>query len=211
MAGLAIKQAIPELQLKVLILYRLPYCQDLLPELLYNVSFDWTRIVKKITITTKDNKLIIVHGKDFPWSLIPQYPACQSVDLNDHFNFKMEVLYHVTFVMYKSPNLSIQLKIEDERKSLTRRTLESQNFDYDGIPLEIENLTSPIFYDFTLALFETIHLESDSGQNCKNYPSEKFSNYRQCDMDFVYNEMKNKYKIMPFWAAKTLDEVTNLT
>ena len=113
--------------------------------------------------------------------------------------------------MNKIPNLSFQVKIEDERKSLSRRTLESQNFDYDGIPLDIENLTSSMFFGFSLALFETINLESDSGQNCINYPTEKFPNYRECDMDFVYKEMKNNYKVMPFWAAKTLDEVTNLT
>ena len=113
--------------------------------------------------------------------------------------------------MNKIPNLSFQVKIEDKRKSLNQRTLQSQNFDYDGIPLIIENLTYSMYHEFTLSLFETIHLEIDSGQNCKNYPSDNFSNYRECDMDFVYNEMKNKYKIMPFWAAKTLDEVTNLT
>ena len=115
--------------------------------------------------------------------------------------------------MHKIPNLSFQVRIEDERKSLTRRTLKSETFDYDGIPLVIESLKRgmQMQYDVNLALFETIHLESDSGQNCINYPSEKFSHYRKCDMDFVYNEMKNKYKIMPFWAAKTLDEVTNLT
>ena len=142
---------------------------------------------------------------------MPQYPACQSVNLNDHFDFRKDVLSYVEFVMNKIPNLSFQVKIEDERKSLTRRTLESQNFDYDGIPLDIENLTSSMFYGFSLALFETIYLEKDPGQNCKNYPSEKFLNYRECDMDFVYKEMKNKYKIMPFWAAQNLDEVTNLT
>ena len=118
---------------------------------------------------------------------------------------------YVTFVMNKIPNLSFQVKIEDRMKTLTRRTLDSHNFDYDGIPLNIENLTSVTGYEFTLALFETIHLESDLAQNCKNYPSEKYSNYKECDMEFVYNEMKNNYKIMPFWAAKTLDEVTNLT
>ena len=159
----------------------------------------------------KTAKKIIVNGKDAPWSHIPQYPACQSVHLNDHFDFKKDVPSYVEFVMNKIPNLSFQVKIEDERKSLTRRTLESQTFDYDGIPLEMKNLTSSMYYEFAVALFETIHLESDSGQNCINYPTEKFTNYRECDMDFVYKEMKNKYKVMPFWAAKTLDEVTNLT
>ena len=82
-------------------------------------------------------------------------------------------------------------------------------FDYDGIPLKIENLNSGMFYRFSLAFFETFNLKSDSGKNCEDYPTETFSSYRDCDMDFVYNEMRSQYKFMPFWAAKTLDEVTS--
>ena len=52
------------------------------------------------------------------------------------------------------------------------------------------------------------NLEMDPGVSCKNYPTEKFSSYQDCDESFVYNLMKNKYKIMPFWAARKLDEVT---
>ena len=58
---------------------------------------------------------------------------------------------------------------------------------------------------------QNIHLEMESGINCKNYPSGDFSSYRDCDEDFVYNEMKIKHNLMPFWAAKNLDEVTKLT
>ena len=53
------------------------------------------------------------------------------------------------------------------------------------------------------------NLKSDPGKRCQDYPIEKFSTYRDCDMDFVYNEMRTKYKFMPFWAANTLDEVTD--
>ena len=47
----------------------------------------------------------------------------------------------------------------------------------------------------------------ETGINCKNYLD---SSYRECDENFVYNEMKN-YGIMPFWAAKKLSEVTKHT
>ena len=177
--------------------------------MLSEVRFDWESIVKSIDVVTTDSKKLRVKGKDANWTLIPQYPACQSVALTDYFDLKQNVPAYVEITMNKIPNLSIQVKIGDREKSLTRRTLESSNFDYDGIPLEIGNLTSGLFFGFSLALFETIHLETD--QNCKNYPTEEFANYRECDMDFVYKEMKNNYKIMPFWAAKTLDEVTNKT
>ena len=52
------------------------------------------------------------------------------------------------------------------------------------------------------------NLEMNLGVSCKNYPTEKISSYQGCIESFVYNLMKNYYKIMPFWAARKLDEVT---
>ena len=146
------------------------------------------------------------------WSFIPIFPACQTIDLNDYFDFNNKnIPIYIKFDFKKISNLGVQLKVIDKKKHLTRRPLESNMFDYDGIPLKIEELTSGMFYRFSLAFFETINLKSDAGKNCEDYPTETFSNYRDCDMDFVYNEMRNQYKFMPFWAAKTLDEVTNFT
>ena len=64
---------------------------------------------------------------------------------------------------------------------------------------------------FILTLSQIINLDSDPGSTCSHYPNKDFSSYKECDEDFVYNEMKKKYKLMPFWAAKSLDEVTNFT
>ena len=61
---------------------------------------------------------------------------------------------------------------------------------------------------YYLSISQTRNLEMDPGVSCKNYPTEKFSSYQDCDESFVYNLMKNYYKIMPFWAARKLDEVT---
>ena len=173
------------------------------------IAFDWSRILKLIEVTNTDNIKIKIQGEDVKWTFIPNFPACQTIDLNDHFDFNKNVPIYIKFKFNKIPNLGVQLKIGDIKKSLIRRTLESNIFDYDGIPLRMENLTSGMFFRFSLALFETINLESDPGKRCQDYPIEKFSTYRDCDMDFVYNEMRTKYKFMPFWAAKTLDEVTN--
>ena len=173
------------------------------------IAFDWSSILKSIEVTNTDNIKIRIKGEDIKWSLIPNFPACQTIDLNDHFDFNKNVPIYIKFKFNKIPNLGVQLKVGDIKKYLTRRTLESNIFDYDGIPLKMESLISGMFYRFSLALFETIHLKSDPGKHCQDYPIETFSNYRDCDMDFVYTEMRNHYKFMPFWAAKTLDEVTN--
>ena len=34
--------------------------------------------------------------------------------------------------------------------------------------------------------------------------------YRECDENFVYNEMVKNYSMMPFWAAKKIDEITDI-
>ena len=81
---------------------------------------------------------------------------------------------------------------------------------YKGSSIEINELTIPKDVLFLITISQTIHLESESGLKCKNYPSDLFKSYQECDEAFVYNEMKNRYKIMPFWAAQSLDEVTNI-
>ena len=177
-------------------------------EILTEISFDWSSIVKFIEVDTDSIKLKI-KGEDMNWSFIPNFPACQTIDLNDYFDFNKNVPIYIKFNLNKIPNLGVQLKVDDKKKHLIRRTLESNMFDYDGIPLKIKNLNSGMFYRFSLDFFETFNLKSDSGKNCEDYPTKTFSSYKDCDMDFVYNKMRNQYKLMPFWAAKTLDEVTN--
>ena len=41
-----------------------------------------------------------------------------------------------------------------------------------------------------------------------NYPNEKFKSYLECDEDFVYNYLKKKLNVTPFWSAKDFTTVT---
>ena len=79
--------------------------------------------------------------------------------------------------------------------------------DYDGPRIEID-LMKPMSLDYYLTISQTIDIETNTGKACKNYPSPDFTSYRDCDEEFVYDQMKNTYKLMPFWAAKKIDEVT---
>ena len=72
----------------------------------------------------------------------------------------------------------------------------------------IQNSSLNEYKRFYLSISQMRNLEMDPGVSCKNYPTNTFSSYQDCDESYVYNLMKNKYKIMPFWAARKLEEVT---
>lgn len=175
-----------------------------------NVSFDWAKILR--TVAIYQDIYYEISGKNISWSDLPaDYPACQVIDLADHIHFNNGTPYFIVFRFRNIENLRITLRVEDRRKVLMKRALRSQSNDYDGQALEIDDLAIPMVKRFTLTLSQIINLDSDPGSTCSHYPNKDFSSYKECDEDFVYNEMKKKYKLMPFWAAKSLDEVTNFT
>ena len=55
---------------------------------------------------------------------------------------------------------------------------------------------------------QTIDSNLDDDKKCKNYPHGKFSSYRKCDEAFVRKMFVHKYKLMPFWVANHMEEVT---
>ena len=72
----------------------------------------------------------------------------------------------------------------------------------------IQNSNLGEYRRYYLSISQTQDLEMDPGVSCTKYPTDKFSSYQDCDESFVYDLMRDYYKIMPFWAAKNLDEVT---
>ena len=186
-------------------------CSDLLK----NVSFDWRKIVSfvKITDPLHINDYKHVNGTDIEWSIIPSgYPTCQLVDLKKIIEKERLTPHFILIYFNKVENLGISIKIVDRNRGLRKRGLRStQAKNYDGSNVDVDDLLEPTYKSFFLTLSQIIYLETKSGFNCRNYPNNEFNSYQECDEHFVYNEMRNKHKIMPFWAAKTLDEVTTLT
>ena len=137
------------------------------------------------------------------WSQIPAYPACQVVDLTKYWNMNEVAPYLIDIRVGKLENLGLSMKLEDRETVLMKRTLKSQVMDFDGSPIEFDDLNSTLYIHMYLKFKQTLDVE-----DCENYPNESFLSYKECDEEFVYRKMKSTYKIMPFWAAKTLDEVT---
>ena len=172
-----------------------------------NVSSNWTNIVHKIKIkyTNFDEN---ESGENSTWSPLPHYPNCQSFDLTNYWNLEKRTTHSVTFQFYKDANVYVSLHVEDKGRALAKRNLKSQTMDQEGAQMFIQNSNLGEYKRFYLSISQTRNLEMDPGQSCKNYPTDKFSSYQDCDESFVYNLMKDYFKIMPFWAARNLDEVT---
>ena len=178
-------------------------------DVLSNVTFDWRSILRIIIIRNPSgNWLTWIPGKNISWSLIPQFPACQTLNISHYFDLKRDAPTQIIFHFNKIQNLGITVEIEDIRKSLSRRKINSNSFDYEGPPIELKDLSSSKIVSFGLSLSQTIDLEA--GKNCKIYPNQIFSSYRECDESFVYNEILKNYSMMPFWAAKKIDEITDI-
>ena len=149
-------------------------------------------------------------GKNISWSLIPQFPDCQTVDLARYFNLSRMTPKIVFFYFQKHPNLGITVQIGDKRKSLARRRLIQNSFECEGAKIGLESLYSSQTRTYAVTVSQIIDLETDKGKNCMDYPNTNYSSYRECDENFVYNEVEKNYNIMPFWAAKNIDAITHI-
>ena len=177
-----------------------------------NVSFEWSKIVRRVGIFNEiDQQKYTVEGGLIQWSKLPKYPSCQVVDLAKYFDLTRMTPSQIYIELNKMENLRAYVNVNDKEIGLIKRGLKSDTDHYDGVPIIVEDLMSPIRTKYFLTISQMIHLETDSGINCTNYPTKIYSSYRECDETFVYKRMKNVYKIMPFWAVDDLNKVTNLT
>ena len=171
------------------------------------MAFDWTEILDYVRFTSLASRWYKIDSSLINWSLIPQHPACQTIDVAKYINLRNNTPMYLKLVFKKVSNLTMTLLIEDKRKALLKRSLRSNIMDYDGPRIEID-LMDPMSLNYYLTISQTIDIETDTGKACKNYPSPDFTSYSDCDEEFVYDQMKNTYKLMPFWGAKKIDEVT---
>ena len=132
------------------------------------------------------------------------FPNCKTLKINYSSSPERILLNLNTSQMF-----GVTILVEDRMKALARRLSKSHSLDYIGPPIVSKRL-NPNYQRFILRIAQTIDLEEDPGSRCINYPTKTFASFRDCDERFVYQEMKQKYNLMPFWAAKSPDEVTKL-
>ena len=173
-----------------------------------NVSVDWSKLLREITLYTIENKGISVLGTDIYWPLIIQFPMCQTIDLAQYFDIQTppkQILFRFNVI----EDNAVSLRIEDNILS-PNRTLKSQVVTYSGPTIQHKNMASPMIKRFVLTLDQTINSMAEKDINCTNYPNENFSSFKECDEQFVLSKLNNTHdRIMPFWATGDIDKVTH--
>ena len=148
-----------------------------------------------------------INGSDIRWSLTPKYPACQTFEFKDYFPNQKPL--QIFFDFNPIENLAVDLHLEDKNFVL-HRTLKSALLAYSGPKITMENLNENMYTEVMLNVIQTIDSDLDIKRNCTNYPNTNFKSYKDCDRQFFYDKMKNKFGIIPFWVTDDLNEVTNM-
>ena len=55
---------------------------------------------------------------------------------------------------------------------------------------------------------QNIYSEEEENKKCRNYPYNNFLNFKDCDEKYNYDKFANHLKVMPFWAAYSLNETS---
>ena len=128
------------------------------------------------------------------------HPNCRLLDINTAGGGVPE---KISFSLLNTENVSFHINIAEKNQALTKRRRDS--YAYNGpvpkIKLESETLT------IGLRIKQSYYADKDKSTNCTNYPNTKFKSYKDCDENFISDEMK-KLNVMPNWAT---DDQTKIT
>ena len=174
-------------------------------EVLSRTSFDWKNIVRRMDIYSLGRESFTVLGGDIKWNLVPTFPACQSIEIQDYLNNVTPL--QLWFSFNKMNNIGVDLYLED-RHSVVGRRVKSSVFAYLGSRITIENLANPVYQEIIVDIKQNYDSELNPDKNCKDYPNKNFQSFKSCDEKAVHNRMKRVFGIMPFWATNNLSEVT---
>ena len=178
----------------------------LFSEVLEKLSFNWSSIVSEISFWTS-NEYRIIPGKNIHWSLVPQYPSCQIINVNEYIGNFSAGLVEVNILLGKIENLEVSLRFLESNKVLLR-SLKTNILAYSGPILTIRERNRRI--RAVVRISQEIYSPEDNTAKCQNYPNGIYESYNDCDQSLVNDIMKNSFNITPFWSTKNLDSVTKL-
>ena len=75
-------------------------------------SINWSSIITTVGVSSTDYGWHEVNGDDINWSLVPQYPTCQSINLWDYFRLYDYTPQEVNFYLGEVENLGKHLKVK---------------------------------------------------------------------------------------------------
>ena len=177
-------------------------------EVLEKLSFNWSSIVSDISFwTSNEYEYRIIPGKNIHWSLVPQYPSCQIINVNEYISNFSADLEEVNILLVKIENFEVSLRFHESNKVLLR-SLKTNILAYSGPILTISERNRRI--RAVVRISQEIYSAEDNTAKCQNYPNGVYESYMDCDQSLVNDIMKNYFNLTPFWSTKNLDSVTKL-
>ena len=147
-------------------------------------------------------KLYLLESKRQTLSLddmeYPNYPDnCWTLDVAKQTNGTPT---YIAFTFKPSPIYSAEVSIEDRLISLKRASTFSK-FSQTGPTL---STTAADFKGYALEIDQEISDEGQTSFGGKNYPTEEYSSYQDCDSDFVRKYVKDHTtNWIPVWASES--------
>ena len=146
---------------------------------------------------------------DISWSMISQYPACQILDIMEYFpENKNENILQIFIDFNQVKNIGVSIFFEEKNKVLSRR-LKTNMLSYDGPSFQYDDLFLTQDKKGIFSFHQNIYSEKEENKHCKNYPFNGFKSFGDCDKKYLHDKFSNLYKIMPFWVAQDITEITN--
>ena len=129
------------------------------------------------------------------------HPNCRLLDINTNGGGVPE---KISFNLLNTENVSFHINIAEKNQALTKRRRDT--YAYNGPVPKIENLESETL-TIGLKIKQSYYSDKDKSKNCINYPNTKFKSFKDCDENFITDEME-KLNVMPYWAT---DDQTKIT
>ena len=103
----------------------------------------------------------------------------------------------------------MSIYIEEKNRALRKRQLTENMLSYVGPDIGNSNLNVSRLLRFSIKIEQFIDSELDVSKNCRNYPTEEYSSFAECDEKFVQQQFLENFKdLKPFWVADDMTEVT---
>ena len=111
----------------------------------------------------------------------------------------------IRFFFIHNPKYSAEIHVEDRLAALKRANAFAK-FSAHG-PM-ITN-TEKRYKGYVLEIEQEIFDEKDDKIGCRNYPTELFSTYYDCDKNYTQNWMeKHMSNLVPVWASNSINDTT---
>ena len=157
-------------------------------------------------MTTNETKM---KRFDLTWDLVPSFPICKNLDLHDYFDLTSNTPLEITIYAKQTPGVALTVLFEERERKL-KRALKSLRKNYLGPVLKIDDLNRSRTVKAFITLSQTINTERDTSKPCRHYPYKHYQTYSDCDQEFINKRILETYGVIPFWTAKSLDDVTKL-